>query len=274
MLKLSIITVNYNNYNGLKRTIESISSQNVSDFEFIIIDGNSTDESVALIKESSMYISNWISEPDNGIYQAMNKGVSMAKGEYLLFLNSGDHLFESNIISTSLDHLKGDDFICFDIECVLSNDSCIKKHPDNLDFSYLFSDTFAHQSTFIKRNVFEKVGYYDESLKIVSDWKFFIQSIVFHGCSYKAIHKTLSTYYLDGISATAEGTFNRREEREAILKNEFSIFYNDYRRLKLLDMNRFKMLNELEHSKLAKKMLSFFLRILLRCFRNKSLKDL
>lgn len=274
MPKLSIITVNYNNEDGLKRTIDSVRSQNVSDYEFIVIDGNSTDKSVTLIEENNTSISKWISEPDKGVYQAMNKGVSMAKGEYLLFLNSGDHLFSNRALSTSSDYLKDYDFICFDIECVLGKNRYIKKHPDSLDFSYLFSDTFAHQSTFIKRNVFENLGYYDESLKIVSDWKFFVQSIALHGCSYKAIHKTITTYYLDGISATAEGTFKRREERETILKNEFSLFYNDYMRLKLLDMNRFKMLNELEHSKPAKKINSFFLRILLKFFSNKSLKDL
>ena len=87
IMKFTIITINYNNVKGLKKTIDSVISQNFSDYEFIIIDGASTDGSVDIIKEYSPHISYWVSEPDKGIYHAMNKGITVSRGEYLLFLN-------------------------------------------------------------------------------------------------------------------------------------------------------------------------------------------
>ncbi len=92
-MKLSIITVNLNNKDGLQKTIDSVISQTFKDFEWIVIDGGSTDGSKELIEKYSDYISYWVSEPDKGIYNAMNKGIKVAKGDYLEFLNSGDIFF-------------------------------------------------------------------------------------------------------------------------------------------------------------------------------------
>ncbi len=99
MVKLSIITVNLNNSAGLRKTIESIVKQTFKDFEYIIIDGGSTDGSAEVIKEFADKITYWVSEPDKGIYNAMNKGILHAKGEYLLFLNSGDWLADDDLLS-------------------------------------------------------------------------------------------------------------------------------------------------------------------------------
>ena len=93
--KLSIITINYNNLEGLKRTVESVINQTSKEFEYIVIDGGSNDGSGAYIESKSEHIDYWVSEPDKGIYNAMNKGIAKASGEYLLFLNSGDHLFSN-----------------------------------------------------------------------------------------------------------------------------------------------------------------------------------
>ena len=87
-MKLSIITINYNNCDGLRKTIESVIAQTTRDFEYIVIDGGSTDGSVDVIKEYADYIDYWVSEPDKGIYNAMNKGTRAAHGDFLLFLNS------------------------------------------------------------------------------------------------------------------------------------------------------------------------------------------
>lgn len=96
-MKLSIITINYNNREGLRKTIESVVAQTTREFEYIVIDGGSTDGSVDVIKEFSDYIDYWVSEPDKGIYNAMNKGVKVAHGDYCQFLNSGDWLYDSNV---------------------------------------------------------------------------------------------------------------------------------------------------------------------------------
>ena len=101
-MKLSIITINFNNKDGLKRTIESVISQKFQEFEWIIIDGGSSDGSKLLIEEvarnNKKLVSYWCSEPDGGIYPAMNKGIDKAKGEYILFLNSGDTLHNKNVL--------------------------------------------------------------------------------------------------------------------------------------------------------------------------------
>ena len=97
-MKYSIITVNYNNREGLKRTIESVIHQTFRDFEFIVIDGGSTDSSAEVLKAYDEHISYWVSEKDNGIYDAMNKGIRKATGDYLNFMNSGDCFYDDDVL--------------------------------------------------------------------------------------------------------------------------------------------------------------------------------
>ena len=99
MAKISIITINYNDKVGLKKTIESVINQTWRDFEFIVIDGGSTDGGKEILEQNSDKIDYWVSESDNGIFNAMNKGIKVATGDYLLFLNSGDWFYSSNVIS-------------------------------------------------------------------------------------------------------------------------------------------------------------------------------
>jgi glycosyltransferase involved in cell wall biosynthesis len=98
LTKLSIITINYNNADGLQKTIKSVISQTFKNFEYIIIDGHSSDKSIDVIKENENYFAYWCSEKDRGIYDAQNKGIQKAKGDYLLFLNSGDCLENEKVL--------------------------------------------------------------------------------------------------------------------------------------------------------------------------------
>ena len=118
MLKLSIITINYNNLEGLKRTVESVVNQTWHEFEYIIIDGASNDGSAAYIESQSHHFDYWESEKDSGIYNAMNKGIKVATGEYLLFLNSGDHLFNDSVLEQNHQYLKIYDLVYFDLQIV------------------------------------------------------------------------------------------------------------------------------------------------------------
>ena len=104
-MKLSIITINYNNASGLRKTIESVVNQTSLEFEYIVIDGASTDGSIEIIKEFKDKITFWVSEPDTGIYNAMNKGIHSAKGKYCQFLNSGDSLVPPNVTESMLFNL-------------------------------------------------------------------------------------------------------------------------------------------------------------------------
>src|ERR1700757_1115246 len=106
MPKLSIITINFNDQLGLSKTIKSVISQTISDFEFIIIDGASSDKSLDIIKHYADKISFWVSEKDNGIYDAQNKGIAKATGDYLLFLNSGDCFYNEHIVENFYSFLK------------------------------------------------------------------------------------------------------------------------------------------------------------------------
>jgi glycosyltransferase involved in cell wall biosynthesis len=217
MLKLSIITINYNNLEGLKRTVESVVNQTWQEFEYIVIDGGSTDGSATYIESQSNNIDYWISEPDKGVYNAMNKGIKQAKGEYLFFLNSGDDFVNHKSLIEILKHLKSYEIVYFDINVVGTNNSYVNKCPEVLDFKFLYKQTLPHQSVFIKKELFETVGYYDENLKIVSDWKFFIFAIVKFEVSYKHIDAVFSTFYLGGLSSQ----YDYSDERRLVISEHF-----------------------------------------------------
>lgn len=214
-MKLSVITINYNDARGLRQTVESVVSQSArKDFEYIVVDGGSTDGSKVVLEEFSDRIDKWVSEPDSGIYNAMNKGVAMASGEYLLFLNSGDTL-HGNVIDDILQCL-GDTDIA--IGRVLCNGSDLSETGVDLTLKHFIITNIPHQATFIRNNLL-KDHPYDESLKIVSDWKFFVETIVINGVSYKWIDTVISDYDCNGISSRNRHLLN--EEKEKVLEELF-----------------------------------------------------
>lgn len=229
-MKLSVITINLNNVTGLCETIKSIINQTFSDYEFIIIDGGSTDSSVKVIEEYSDKIAFWVSEPDSGIYSAMNKGIKKAHGEYCLFLNSGDSFAENNIVKECFDSISNEDLIYGN---VIFNHGIVQeeyKLPSELSFYHFFTDSIAHASTFIRRELFDKIGYYNESFKIVSDWEFFIKSIFINRCSLKYLNLNIAKIDVNGISRTNRDLC--RQERAQVLNEYFPRFLVDYEKLK------------------------------------------
>lgn len=218
MMKLSIITINRNNGVGLRKTIKSVISQNFNDIEYIVIDGASTDESVEIIKEYSSQIFYWVSEPDNGIYNAMNKGILKASGDYLLFLNSGDWLVD-NILDELIekynftyDIIYGNTFIEDNIKNKVHSHKAFCK--DKITFYDLRFDTICHQSTFMKRDLFQRYGLYDENFKIISDWLFFIKVIIFENVSVKYVDIFVSYVEANGIGSS----LNANVEKENVIK--------------------------------------------------------
>lgn len=219
--KISIITISFNNKQGLEKTIESVVNQNYKDFEYIVIDGGSTDGSKELIEKNDDKISYWISEPDKGIYNAMNKGIKASKGEYLLFLNSGDKFYSENSLMLGSQYLGEEDIIYGDLEVVAEENSYIKKYPSGLSLFYFHEEALPHPATFIKKTAFERFGLYDENLKIVSDWKWFLLSICSHNASFKKIEEVISTFYLDGISSNAENQQKISNEKTLVFETYF-----------------------------------------------------
>ena len=217
-MKLSIITINYNNLEGLKRTYDSVVSQTCYDFEWIIIDGGSTDGSKEFIEERQEHFAYWCSEPDKGIYNAMNKGIAKATGEYLQFLNSGDNLVDDRVIEEFLALGWDEDVISGDI--VIDGDrSRVSKNPEeeDLDFDKLRLGTLTHPPSFIKKLLFKQYGSYDESLMIVSDWKFFLEVLIIHNHSYRHWNRLVTVFYTDGMCSKIENQKLHIMERASVL---------------------------------------------------------
>lgn len=229
-MQLSIITINYNNKSGLEETIKSVVSQKYSDFQYIVIDGGSTDGSVDVIKKYSDKISYWISESDKGVYNAMNKGILQAKGEYVLFMNSGDLLKEDISIGRIFDQTNGEDVVYLNVEIVSPNqEPYVKKYPAKLDLLFFIVSNICHQSTFIKRNLFSKYGLYSETMLISSDWAFFLDVICKYRCSYKYIDECLSVFFIGGISSLEENYDLIYKERDACMKENHEQIYTLYK---------------------------------------------
>lgn len=204
-MKLSIITINFNNAEGLRKTMESVLSQTFKNFEYVVVDGASTDSSVDIIRASALQAEGlnltWISEPDKGIYNAMNKGIRMASGEYLLFLNSGDFLISEDVLEKVFKNECTADILC--ARCNVSdNDKVIwtSNPPEKVTFGTLYMVGLAHQSTFIRKSLFEQYGYYDESFRYNADIEFWYRAIVDNGASTQKIDVITTDYNLDGVS--------------------------------------------------------------------------
>lgn len=199
-MNLSIITINRNNVDGLRKTVESVDRQTERPFEFIVIDGASSDGSQDVIRAYAQTISAWVSEPDTGIYNAMNKGVSMAHGEWCLFLNSGDALCNPGVVKALSESNASADIVCGNA-MILENPPRRRVPPAEISFEFLFGHTLCHQSSLIRRELL-LTHPYDESLTIVSDRKFFIQSLILDNCSYEVIDIDIADYDIGGYSST------------------------------------------------------------------------
>jgi len=209
---ITVITINLNNAKGLKSTINSVVGQSLPNVEYIVIDGGSADGSLGVIKKYNDKIHFWVSEKDNGIYEAMNKAIKIAKGYYLIFLNSGDHFSSTHSLEKLWNSSHHIDIVYGNICVVEKRKKWVKKYPAKLDFKYLMEDTLPHPASLISKKLFDKVGFYDSSLKIVADWKFFILAIIKYKASYKYLDEDIAHFYFDGISSN---TNNQR-----LIKNE------------------------------------------------------
>ena len=239
--KISIITIRYNHKESLEKTLKSVVSQDYKDFEYVVIDGGSTDGSKELLEKYSDKITSWVSEPDNGIYHALNKGILSATGDYLFFLNAGDLFIDESSLSLAAKEVHTEDIIYFNIEVKGENVNFVKECPSVLSFYFFYKDTLPHQATFMSAKSFKMNGLYDESLKIVADWKWYFEAICFKNLTYKKVNEKFSTFFLDGISSlNSEKVI---AERNKVLFTLPSVFTTD-----ALEMDALKSeLKELQH---------------------------
>ena len=196
-MKISIITVCYNNEVGLKKTIDSVINQTYNNIEYIIIDGGSKDGTVSLVTEyQKRFPIIFISEADEGIYDAMNKGVKISSGEWLNFMNAGDTFYSKNSIDQVVPFLKDEfDIIYGNTEIIYKNFKTIKDEPRP---EKLWLGRIPHQSSFIKSSTMKKYGY-NKNNKIVADLEFFM-SVYYNNGKIKKINQTISSFAKDGIT--------------------------------------------------------------------------
>lgn len=230
---ISVITVSYNAVLTIEQTILSVINQTYLNIEYIIIDGGSTDGTVNVIKKYADKIAYWVSESDKGIYDAMNKGIAYSHGEYCNFINAGDKFCSSSILKQVMDFNHVADIIVGQDLHVNEHNKIVSRSvlPRRYNLLHFYITTIPHQSCFIRASLLKKY-YYDTSLKIVSDWKFYLQSIVLGGHSVAAYNNVIVICNPRGASSDN----NRiKEEREKVLKDLLPAYIvNDYQCLSCL----------------------------------------
>ena len=249
-MRLSIITINYNNKQGLQKTIDSVISQTFKDFEWIVIDGGSTDGSRELIEKYQEYFAFWCSEPDKGIYNAMNKGIRKASGEYCLFLNSGDYLY-GDCLHLIIYRFK-EDIVIGRVKMACSGALSYQYSNKTFSISQLYLYSFPHQASFIKRRLFEKYGYYDEAYKIVSDWGFFLRVLKEVDVNVEFITNVVSIVDEDGISSVNKNLL--KKEREKMISETFPLWL-------IQDIKYSSSLHDIFRNKIAKTIYSVLYRL-------------
>ena len=267
-MKISIITINRNNAEGLRKTMKSVLAQTYRDFEYIVVDGASTDNSVGVIKDllsvSSKNDTNkgecvidgisiqWLSEPDTGIYSAMNKGIRMANGEYTLMLNSADTLVDEHVIERILPELHNDDIIHGND--ISLQDGILYRDKGYAKSNLLFDDVmychFSHQASFIKKSLLEELGYYDDSYQKNADSYFYINALGLHNASFRYVDIDICNFDMTGISNSSDKKWriiDAEEDRRFIKENIPNRLYKYYieseKKIKLYDnLHRTKFL--------------------------------
>lgn len=238
-MRLSIITITYNNLVGLRKTADSVQEQTVSDFEWIIIDGASTDgtkeylaamaandieDNLPTYKPANLQI---ISEPDRGIYNAMNKGIRLAKGEYIQILNAGDYLAAADVTERMLNALAEQtekaggpiDILYGNMLKVDSQGKLIGKSGyTEYSLRQFYSSTLNHDCAYIRRALFDDdhYGLYDENLRIVSDWKWYLQAIGLG--KVRPVYADIDVTIFDGGGISETNLPLRAQERRLVLE--------------------------------------------------------
>jgi glycosyltransferase involved in cell wall biosynthesis len=224
---LSIITVCRNEVSRIQTTINSIIHQSNRNFEWIVVDGASSDGTLDLLHARKPPHTKLITEPDKGIYDAMNKGVRLAHGTYLLFLNAGDWLADDHVLEDFHRQSPREDLVIGDI---------LIKYPDGREQyrpsaacgtnqDYLYWRSLPHQSTFIRRSLFDLCGDFDTSFRIGADWEFFARTILHHNASIMKWSRCVTVFPNDGFSADPANVNIRNRDRRRIRQTHFPLSY-------------------------------------------------
>lgn len=231
-MKLTIVTINRNNLAGLQRTLQSVQAQTCTDFEHVVIDGASTDGSAQLVADYAAhapYAVRWLSEPDSGIYNAMNKGIGMATGDYIEILNSGDALASADVVERMFAALDARNYPEIMYGNMLKTSDWQHFRRDRCgdsslytpqSFLYFYCGTLNHDCAYIRRSLFERFGLYNEQMRICSDWEWYIRAIVLGGVQPVYVNIDVTHFDMNGISESGRKNAEiiARERREYLEK--------------------------------------------------------
>lgn len=232
MLKISIITVSYNSSRHIEQTIQSVLNQTYPHKEYIVIDGGSTDGTIEIIKKYECNIDKWISEPDDGIADAMNKGLSMICGDLVIFLHSDDYFVDENVLSVASAHLSNDyDIFLYNI--FLSQNGVKRMFkPRGFNWWMNIKTGVFHQSAICSKGLFDRIGNFGTEFRVAMDYDFFLRA---YRAGFKAIkiNQPLSVMRMSGVSSQLDWPNLRerlREEHLVHLRNcSFSLMRVVYR---------------------------------------------
>jgi len=225
---ISVVTASYNNDYTLTKTIESVKNQTFSDIEHIVVDNCSTDSTVSILKKyENTFPLNWVSEPDKGIADALNKGLSKASGKYILVIQADDYLISPDIIERNYPLLRSEKYDIVGFPVV------IEGHPNKGTYlapirnlwQFRFKTVLRHQGTFIHRNVHEKIGIYDNQFRICMDYDLFYRALL-EKLNIKLGNEPIARMRGTGVATNLEN-INRRlgENYKVQCKNERSTYW-------------------------------------------------
>jgi glycosyltransferase involved in cell wall biosynthesis len=229
MQTLSIITVNYNNYKGLLATLESVRMQTCQPFEHWVLDGGSNDMEQDFVALEKTFDFKFVSEPDRGIYHAMNKGITKSSGSHLLFLNSGDTFVDKDSLSVIWNQNLTEDLYYANVYQVDDIESKITTYPRHLDLDYMSCYGLPHQATIIRKELFDQVGFYDETYKIISDWVFFMEVLFAHKATYGMTEDAVVLYDRTGVSSQHQNTKSIVAEQVDYINHRFPDLLKHYK---------------------------------------------
>lgn len=227
MIKISVITVVYNNEKTLEKTINSVLSQSYKEIEYIIVDGKSTDGTLDIINRYKKNISKFVSEKDNGIYDAWNKGVKMATGDIIFFINSDDIFYDDNvleIVAKAFQQNLNYDYIYGGIVSrgIFNNgkDAVFLKEISN--YSIKMGQVIPQPSLFIKRSLFDEIGFYNTDYKVNADFDFDCRLVI---NNKKGLHVKYLISYYDQNGYSSRGGWNLYQEKISVIRKHFGNYY-------------------------------------------------
>ena len=224
-MKISIITVCYNSAATIETTIQSVAAQTYKDIEYIVVDGNSKDATVAIIKKHEDIITKWVSEPDKGLYDAMNKGVALATGDIIGILNSDDTFYNNTVLeevakfhnSNNIDASVGNIVQHKENGKVVRRYSAQDWHPEKLKIGFMPP----HPSIFFKKKLFQQYGNYNLGFKIGADYELISRFFLKNNISWVYSGITTTAMLVGGLSSSGTSSYKliTKEIQKALQMN-------------------------------------------------------